>query len=98
MTDQLPAVLPSGAIATAGSVDTYIVPVLVAASGAEAIDRFLNFFASQIENDNTREAARQSNLRWWRRCGSPRGWERWGVPEKLRDNPMHRLQNWRLTR
>ena len=26
MTDQLPAVLPSGAIATAGSVDTYIVP------------------------------------------------------------------------
>jgi hypothetical protein len=34
MTDQLPAVLPSGAIASAASVDTYIVvPLLVAASG-----------------------------------------------------------------
>ena len=33
MTDQLPAVLPSGEIATAGSIYTYIVPVLVAASG-----------------------------------------------------------------
>jgi Phage integrase, N-terminal SAM-like domain len=56
MTDQLPAVLPSGAIAPAAAADTYIVPVLVAASGADAIDRFLNFFATQIENDNTRAA------------------------------------------
>src|SRR3954466_10823435 len=40
-------------VAESGSV---IVPVLVAASGAEAIDRFLNFFATQIENDNTRAA------------------------------------------
>ena len=55
-TDQLPAVLPSGAIAPAASADTYIVPALVAASGHDAIDRFLNFFATQIENDNTREA------------------------------------------
>jgi hypothetical protein len=55
-TDQLPAVLPSGAIAPAASVDTDIVPALVAASGHDAIDRFLNFFATQIENDNTREA------------------------------------------
>jgi hypothetical protein len=28
----------------------------------------------------------------------PRGSEGWGVPEKPRDNPMHRLQDWRLTR
>jgi site-specific recombinase XerD len=54
--DQLPAVLPSGAIAPAASADTYIVPALVVASGHDAIDRFLNFFATQIENDNTREA------------------------------------------
>jgi len=40
-------------VAESGSV---IVPVLVAASGAEAIDRFLNFFGTQIPNDNTREA------------------------------------------
>jgi site-specific recombinase XerD len=54
--DQLPAVLPSGAIAPATAADTYIVPALVVASGHDAIDRFLNFFATQIENDNTREA------------------------------------------
>ena len=33
-----------------------VVPALVVASGDDAIDRFLNFFATQIENDNTREA------------------------------------------
>jgi hypothetical protein len=54
--DKLPAVLPSGAIASASPIDTYIVPALVAASGHDAIDRFLSFFATQIENDNTREA------------------------------------------
>ena len=30
--------------------------MVVAASGHDAIDRFLNFFATQIENDNTRAA------------------------------------------
>jgi integrase len=73
MTDQLPAVLPSGAIAPAASVDTYIVvPALVAASGHDAIDRFLNFFATQIENDNTREAylrAAREFLGWCERQG-----------------------------
>jgi hypothetical protein len=33
-----------------------VVPLLVSASGGDAVDRFLNFFATQIENDNTREA------------------------------------------
>jgi len=33
-----------------------VVPVVVAASGADAAERFLNFFATQIENDNTRAA------------------------------------------
>src|ERR1700733_12480788 len=33
-----------------------VVPVLVAASGRDAAMRFLNFFATQIENDNTRAA------------------------------------------
>jgi site-specific recombinase XerD len=74
--DQLPAVLPSGAIAPAASADTYIVPALVAASGHEAIDRFLNFFATQIENDNTREAylrAAREFLAWCERheLGTP---------------------------
>jgi site-specific recombinase XerD len=33
-----------------------VVPALVAASGTDAAMRFLNFFATQIENDNTRAA------------------------------------------
>jgi site-specific recombinase XerC len=71
-TDKLPAVLPSGAIAPAASSNTYILPVLVAASGHDAIDRFLNFFATQIENDNTREAylrAAREFLGWCERRG-----------------------------
>ena len=70
--DKLPAVLPSGAIAPAAAADTYIVPALVAASGHDAIDRFLNFFATQIENDNTREAylrAAREFLGWCERQG-----------------------------
>jgi site-specific recombinase XerD len=70
--DQLPAVLPSGALTPAASADTYIVPALVAASGNDAIDRFLNFFATQIENDNTREAylrAAREFLSWCERQG-----------------------------
>jgi hypothetical protein len=33
-----------------------VVPALVAASGTDATMRFLDFFATQIENDNTRAA------------------------------------------
>ena len=34
-----------------------VVPVLVAASGTDAAMRFLDFFATQIENDNTRASS-----------------------------------------
>ena len=55
--DQLPAVFQSNPIAQAGLADTYIVPATaVAASGHDAIDRFLNFFGTQIPNANTRAA------------------------------------------
>jgi hypothetical protein len=33
-----------------------VVPALVAVSGTDAVMRFLNFFATRIENDNTRAA------------------------------------------
>src|SRR3954452_22580532 len=73
MTDQLPAVFQSGAVAPAAAVDTYIVvPALVAASGGDAAERFRNFFATQIENDNTRAAylrAAREFLAW---CDSQR--------------------------
>jgi|SRR5271165_3609304 len=38
------------------AVSSPVVPALVAASGRNATLRFLNFFATQIENDNTRAA------------------------------------------
>lgn len=40
----------------AATVSMPVVPVLVAASGTDAAMRFLDFFATQIENDNTRAA------------------------------------------
>jgi hypothetical protein len=33
-----------------------VVPALVAASGIDAVMRFLDFFATRMENDNTRAA------------------------------------------
>jgi hypothetical protein len=38
------------------AVSSPVVPVLVAAAGTDATMRFLDFFATQIENDNTRAA------------------------------------------
>ena len=67
MNDQLPAVLPSGAIAPAASADTYIVPALVAALGDHASWRYVEFFAANIRNPNTRRA-------YARACGRFFGW------------------------
>jgi site-specific recombinase XerD len=52
--DQLPAALPSGAIATPA--DTYIVPALIADAGDPAAWRYVEFFAANIRNANTRRA------------------------------------------
>ena len=52
MSSRLVVVQNRGVAALSGPV----VPVVVAGSGHDAVDRFLNFFATQIENDNTREA------------------------------------------
>jgi hypothetical protein len=50
MSDRLPAVLPSGAIAPAASADTYIVPAIVAALGDQASWRYVEFVAANIRN------------------------------------------------
>jgi hypothetical protein len=64
MSDQLPAVLPSGAIAPADSGDTlYMVPALIADLGEQAAWRYVEFFAVNISNPNTRRA-------YARACGS----------------------------
>ena len=58
MNDQLPAVLPSGAVAPAVSDDTLykVVPAIVAALGDQASWRYVEFFAANIRNPNTRRA------------------------------------------
>jgi site-specific recombinase XerD len=55
--DQLPAVLPSGAITSASSGDTlYMVPALIADASDQAAWRYIEFFTANIRNVNTRRA------------------------------------------
>src|SRR6202020_1514699 len=54
MTEQLPAIIPPGALTT--STDTYIVPALIANAGEAAGWRYVEFFAANIRNPNTRRA------------------------------------------
>jgi hypothetical protein len=71
MTDQLPAIIPPGALTTTS--DTYIVPSLIAAAGDAAGWRFVEFFTANINNDHTRRA-------YARACGRFFGWcERRGL-------------------
>src|ERR1700674_898273 len=66
--DQLPAVLPSGAIAPASSSDTYIVPALIADLGEQASWRYVEFFTSNINNDHTRRAYARACARFFTWC------------------------------
>jgi site-specific recombinase XerD len=54
MTDQLPAVIPSGALTI--TTDTYIVPALILDAGEQAGWRYVEFFTANINNDHTRRA------------------------------------------
>src|SRR6202521_5430198 len=54
MTDQLPAIIPPGALTTPA--DTYIVPALIADAGDAAGWRYVEFFTANINNDHTRRA------------------------------------------
>ena len=56
MSEQLPAVLPSGALAPAVPADTYIVPALIADLGEQASWRYVEFFTANINNGHTRRA------------------------------------------
>jgi site-specific recombinase XerD len=68
MSGQLPAVLPSGAVAPAASADTYIVPAIVAALGDQASWRYVEFFAANIPNLNTRRAYARACSRFFGWC------------------------------
>ena len=52
MTDQLPAIIPPGALTT--PTDTYIVPALIADLGEQATWSYVEFFTANINNDHTR--------------------------------------------
>jgi site-specific recombinase XerD len=71
MADQLPAIIPPGALTT--STDTYIVPALIAAAGDAAGCRYIEFFAANINNPHTLRA-------YGRACGRFFAWcERRGL-------------------
>ena len=54
MTDQLPAVIPSGALTPL--TDAHLVPALIADLGEPAAWRYVEFFTANIRNPNTRRA------------------------------------------
>jgi site-specific recombinase XerD len=65
MTDQLPAIVPPGTLAT--RTDAHLVPALIADAGDQASWRFVEFFAANIRNPHTRRA-------YARACGHFFGW------------------------
>jgi hypothetical protein len=69
MNDQLPAVLPPGALAPVPAADTYIgVPALIADLGNPAAWRYVEFFAANIRNPNTRRAYARACSRFFGWC------------------------------
>jgi site-specific recombinase XerD len=66
MTEQLPAIIPPGAVATPA--DTYIVPALIAAAGNQAGWRYVEFFTANIRNLHTRRAYARACRRFFAWC------------------------------
>jgi hypothetical protein len=66
MTDQLPAIVQPGALAT--PTDTYIVPALIADAGNTAGWRYVEFFTANINNDHTRRAYARACNRFFGWC------------------------------
>ena len=66
MTDQLPAIIPPGALTT--PTDTYIVPALIADAGDAAGWRYVEFFTANIRNDHTRRAYARACARFFAWC------------------------------
>ncbi len=66
MSDQLPAIIPPGALTM--PTDTYIVPALIAAAGDAAGWRYIEFFTANIHNDHTRRAYARACGRFFAWC------------------------------
>jgi site-specific recombinase XerD len=63
MSDQLPAVIPPGAVVT--PTDTHLVPALIAEAGEQAGWRYVEFFAANIRNPHTRRAYARACARFF---------------------------------
>jgi site-specific recombinase XerD len=66
MSEQLPAIIPAGALVAAA--DTYKVPALIADGGDPAAWRYVEFFAANIPNDHTRRAYARACSRFFGWC------------------------------
>ena len=66
MTDQLPAIIPPGALTA--PTDTYIVPALIADAGDAAGWRYVEFFTANIDNPHTRRAYARACGRFFAWC------------------------------
>jgi site-specific recombinase XerD len=66
MSDQLPAIIPPGALTAPA--DTYIVPALIADLGEQAAWRYVEFFTANINNDHTRRAYARACARFFAWC------------------------------
>src|SRR5271157_3018516 len=64
--NQLPAIIPPGALTT--TADTYIVPALIANAGDAAGWRYVEFFTANIRNPNTRRAYARACARFFAWC------------------------------
>jgi len=67
MTDQLPAIIEPGAIATAADA-THLVPALIADAGEQAGWRYIEFFTVNIRNPHTRRAYARACSRFFAWC------------------------------
>jgi site-specific recombinase XerD len=65
MTDQLPAIIPSGALVA--PTDT-LVPALIADAGEQAGWRYVEFFTANINNEHTRRAYARACSRFFAWC------------------------------
>jgi site-specific recombinase XerD len=64
--NQLPAIIPPDALTT--TIDTHMVPALIADAGDQAAWRYVEFFTANISNPNTRRAYARACARFLRSC------------------------------
>jgi sugar phosphate isomerase/epimerase len=66
MSDQIPAIIPLGPLATPD--DDHLLPALIADAGEQAGWRYVEFFTANIRNPNTRRAYARACSRFFAWC------------------------------